>query len=220
VNGGLSNKSREQLGAFSKAITDRGVAGEQSGSADGGTNAVEDAPLASRTRAHGQVAAKPKRHCKGALLQNVCALANAPRDTKEAALEKLFRDGKRRRASDGLDARGALALLEAVEQAAVPHLVTSARAGRVEVGRNEYGRESKVMPTGWYDEVVDQIAMREAVWGRQVLGDNGEGEIWVLVSYSVLRAAPCFLHLLFSAAPSLQVESWIFQSAGGSALIN
>jgi hypothetical protein len=176
VNKGGVEKGNGQTGAVRNA-EDRGGVGGKSGSLDAEADSVL---LASWTREHGQVAAQPqraKKQCTGVLLQNVCALANAPREQKEAALERLNRDGKRRRALDGLDARGALALLEAVEQAAVMHLVASARAGRVEVGRNEYGRESKVMPTGWYDEVVDQTGMREAVWGRQVLGDDGEGEI-------------------------------------------
>lgn len=90
------------------------------------------------------------------LLRDVCALANAPRGRKVGALRRIRRNE---------DPSGALALLEAVEKAALPSLARDAVTGRFEVGRCKNGREKTVMPQGWHEAVFQNVGY-VGVWGR------------------------------------------------------
>lgn len=95
-----------------------------------GPSTLDDVPLALRIRPRATEPAEPEpeppkprarrpRATVGRLLRDVCALANAPRALKAEALRVVqYRRGMR---AVGLDAHGALALLDAVERAAGAH---------------------------------------------------------------------------------------------------
>ena len=85
------------------------------------------------------------------LLRDVCALANACEARKSEALRRTRRKD---------DVRGTLALLEAVEDAALPCLNRNSDTGCFEVGRREDGREITTMPSTWYEAVVRKVGYK------------------------------------------------------------
>ena len=113
-------------------------------------------------RAPAARAPKPKRAPRQGVPSNVLrdavALANTPRIKKAEALQ--------RRGSRCLDARGALALLDAVQIAALPSLCREPATGRFEIGRNARGGLKTEMPKGWHEEVIKKVGYR-GVWGRE-----------------------------------------------------
>lgn len=92
--------------------------------------------------------ANPRRH----FLRNICALSNAPQERKAEAVRgiRARRSGSKQ---PTIDARSALALLEAVERAARPFLCRNPATGRFEVGRTAKGAEIFRMD-GWHEVVV------------------------------------------------------------------
>lgn len=85
------------------------------------------------------------------LIRDVCALANAGQDRKAEAVQRV---------RPSPDASHALALLDAVERAAQPHLSRNAATGRVEVGRTAGGKARQTMPEGWHEAVASETGWK------------------------------------------------------------
>ncbi|GAQ85636.1 hypothetical protein KFL_002460120 [Klebsormidium nitens] len=166
---------RESAGPSGPIRTNEAVAGDASvtaGSCPGVFNGGEVVAGNAETRGRNQKqrnrsAPSRPRSTVGRLLRDVCALANVPRERKAAALRVVqYRRGMR---AVGLDAHGALALLDAVECAAGAHFARDAATGRFGIARRPDGREMRTMPSGWYDEVAGTNRLKDTDWGTELL---------------------------------------------------
>jgi hypothetical protein len=147
--------------------------------------------------------ARKKRRCEGGLLKHVCTLANAPRAAKEQAVRRLHAaQSSRKRITELLEERShadarvagelhgartvdpltetveeTLALLEAVESATAPNLVSD-QLGRVTMG-SVRGRERKKMPDGWLELVAERTGLWKLEAGSRISPEEGKGEVGV-----------------------------------------
>lgn len=115
----------------------------------------------------------------GSFLRGVCALANARAELKAEALRRMESRRGNQFSEGGFDARAALALLAAVERAALPSLARNTASGDFEVARTADGVAKTQMPWGWHDAVTDEVGYK-TVNIRRASQDirTGSGEVY------------------------------------------
>ncbi|GAQ85627.1 hypothetical protein KFL_002460040 [Klebsormidium nitens] len=106
----------------------------------------------------------------GRLLQMICALSNERRERKAGALRRMQSERASNRVA--LDARRALALLEAVERAAQPYLAHNAVTGRLEVKESANGSK-RVTMGAWHDAVVREVGFK-GCWAHLAPKEDGQ----------------------------------------------
>ena len=141
----------------------------------------------------------------GRFLQNVCELVNTPRERKAEVLHSLESFWHRKSARlDVVDVSGLLALLDAVERAALPCLVRNARTGMFEVGRTADGGERMRMPEGWLEEVIQEVGCQTFRSVREsAKSEDGAGGLVRLLSARANRTDQDFACLLIGGSAKL-----------------
>jgi hypothetical protein len=157
-----------------------GLAGKESADANAGSNGTsgELLPLSladseATRRARAARAELAKRREDGALLRNVCALANASQERKTEALWRVH--GLRMREPFTIAAEPLLtktvtesvALLEAVERTVASLFVTDWETGRYVLMRDVSGRARRRLPHGWLETLLAQTGWGGGEWWQQ-----------------------------------------------------